>query len=392
MTAPITVLFKRLKVIAAGGIARILAALGSVIISIIVVRTQSSALWGEVVPYMLLQEFGFSVIGWGVLPYLVQKFSLHPHMMRSEWSKATFSRGWLLVLFLIIILFLSFNITIKVYLIIWAFGRYVYQSFEPIAQVERNFIFSILMETSALLMIIIPIITATTPVHVESVVSLFARSMTWRAAVSIFFYRKWLVFHTPVLAYFKDASPFFLLTISGMLQQRTDLYCVTYFLNKEETATYQVFFNFLIFAQFLSSLLLSPFVKNIFRLSPASLHKLERNFILAGLPLSLASIGVIIVMIRYFYHFELSWVMYSGGYVYILMFHLYLLRNYEMGKSYRQLTVALIGFAGSALNLVLCIFLIPRYGIEGALLSGTAAQCLIVILYQRSNLMGYAKS
>jgi hypothetical protein len=333
MNGPFSVFIKRLQVIALGGAARLLAALSSVTISIIIVRTQSSSLWGEVVPFMLLLEFGFSIIGWGALPYLVQEFSLHPGNMKSEWTRSSLSRSWLLLPFLVLITFLGYSPGIKISLIIWALGRYIYQCFEPIAQVERNFLFSILMEISALSILVIPVLTSDTSINIDFVIFLFAASMVWRAAISVIYFRKWISFSKPGLLYFKNAFPFFLLTLSGMLQQRTDLYCVTYFLNDQDTAVYQVFFNFLIFCQFLSSLLLSPFAKNIFRLSPASLRKLERKFILAGLPLTLASIGAVYIMIRYFYHFELPWIMYAFGYAYIFMFYVYLLRNYEMGKS-----------------------------------------------------------
>ena len=64
----------------------------TVTVSLIVIRTQSAALWGEVVPLMLILEFGFTIIGWGVLPHLVQQFSLHPHTMKSDWSQSVTSR------------------------------------------------------------------------------------------------------------------------------------------------------------------------------------------------------------------------------------------------------------------------------------------------------------
>lgn len=391
MSSAFSVFAKRLQIIVVGGTARLLATLSSVVISILIVRTQSPSLWGEVIPFMLIIEFGFSVIGWGALPFLVQQFSLHPHQAKSDWGEATFSRSWLLLLFLIVIPLLSFSVALKIYMMVWATGRFVYQCFEPIAQTERNFLFSIIMEFTALMIIAVPVIMAETPIQVEDVVLLFAASMFWRASVSAIFFRKWISFQTVGAGYFKRAFPFFLLTLSGMMQQRTDLYCVTFFLNDKDTAVYQVFFNFLVFCQFLASLLLSPFAKNIFRLSPRSLSRLERKYMLAGLPLALGSIAAVFVAIRYFYHFELSWAMYGLGYLYIFMFYLYLLRNYEMGKAYRQTTVAIYGFLGSFLNLILCTLLIPSFGIEGALLSGTAAQAFIVMLFHRKKASEYAK-
>ena len=391
MSSSFSVFVKRIKIISAGGAARLLAALSSVLISIIVVRTQSSDLWGGLIPFILILEFGFSVVGFGSFPYLVQKFSLHPHQIRAAWSQSFFSRSALLVLLLIVIPLLGYSTSIRIYLIIWAVGRYVFQSFEPIAQVERNFLFSIMMELIAIAIIAFPLIRNENNISIDTLVLLFAASMVWRSTVSVIFFREWISYSRPGLAYFKAAAPFFLLTISGMLQQRTDLYCVTYFLDDQETAVYQVYFNFLIFSQFLSSLLLSPFAKNIFRLSSLSLRKLERKFMLAGIPLSIASLAAIYLMVKYLYHFELSWFMYALGYFYILMFYLYLLRNYELGKFYRQTTVAIYGFLGSALNLILCTILIPRFSMEGALVAGLSAQVLIVVLFRRPKAMSHAQ-
>ena len=103
MSSSFRVFVKRIKIISAGGAARLLAALSSVLISIIVVRTQSSNLWGELIPFILILEFGFSLVGFGSLTYLVQKFSLHPHEIRIAWSQSFFSRSGLLVLLLMVI-------------------------------------------------------------------------------------------------------------------------------------------------------------------------------------------------------------------------------------------------------------------------------------------------
>ena len=195
----------------------------------------------------------------------------------------------------------------------------------------------------------------------------------------------------PDISYFRTSFPFFLLAVSGVLQQRTDLYCVAYLLSDTETAAYQVYFNFLIFCQFLASLLLSPFAKNIFRLRPASLRSLERTFVLAGIPLAFISMLAVALLVRFVYRLEITLLQYALGYIYVLMFYVYLLRNYELGKTYRQGHAALLGFIASAVNLILCIFLIPAYQITGALIAGTVAQIVIAILYRRWADFSYAR-
>lgn len=382
---------KRFRIILLGGMSRLLAALFTVTVSLIVIRTQSAALWGEVVPLMLILEFGFTIIGWGALPYLVQQFSLHPNTMKSDWSQSVTSRAALLLAFLIIIGFLPQPLEIKTSLMLWATGRFVYQCFEPIAQVERNFTMTLLLELSALLVVILPLFLLSEPLQVQTLVNLFAFSMVWRAVLALIYFRKWISWSTPGISYFKTSFPFFLLAISGVLQQRTDLYCVAYFLPDSTTASYQVYFNFLIFCQFLASLLLSPFAKNIFRLRPASLRSLERTFILAGIPLSFISMLAVALMIRFVYQLEITLIQYALGYIYVFMFYVYLLRNYEMGKTYRQGHAALLGFIASAVNLILCMLLIPTYQITGALIAGTMAQMVVAFLYHRWADFSYAK-
>lgn len=385
------ILIKRTGIVVSGGSARLVSTMGSALISLAIVRSQSAGLWGEVVPFMLLVEFGFSIINWGSGPYLVQEFSLHPDRMRADWSRSVFTRSGLLVCYLVFLLFLSLTVSQKFGLMGWAIGRYVYQSFDPIAQVERKFVFSIVVEITAMAIIILPVLAQPQTVTIDEVVFLFAASMVWRAVGSLVFFRKWITGGRPDPTFLKTTFPFFMLSLTGMLLQRTDLYCVTWMLNEEETAVYQVYFNFLIFAQFLGSLLLSPFAKNILRLPGLSLERLEKRFVTAGLLLSAASMGAIYFIVRYFYHFELSWLLYALGYVYVLMVYAYLPRNYSMGKAYKQLTVAAYSLLGSAFNFLVCITLIPRYGMEGAMIAGCASQVLIAVLYRRWKPPGYAE-
>jgi hypothetical protein len=177
-----------------------------------------------------------------------------------------------------------------------------------------------------------------------------------------------------------------------MLQQRSDLYSVAYFLDDHETARYQVFINLLIFCQFGASLLLSPFAKNIFRITKKSFLKLEKKFMTWGVLLSAVSITAVYLLTQFFYGFTLSWKMFALGYVYVLMFYLYLLRNYELGKLRKQTRVALYSFAASGFNLILSFFLTPNLGIEGALLAGTFAQLFLVALYHQKKFVQHATS
>lgn len=315
---------------------------------------------------------------------------MHPQRMKEDLGRSITARSPLLVIFAIVILFMPIPLSFKGWLLIWAFARFVYHSFEPLAQIERHFLFTLLLEGCSIAIIVLPVLMAGT-VTLEKLVILYTISMTMRAFAFALFYRNRVIISFTGLQFLKDSFPFLLLTFSAMLQQRMDLYSVAYFLGEEDTAVYQVYINFLIFCQFASGLLLSPYAKNIFRLPARSFLKLERQFMMAGFVFSFAGIVIVWIAVTGIYHFELSLRMYIMGYLYILMFYLYLLRNYELGKLYKQTLAAKYAFLSSFVCLGFSVFLTPRYGVEGALLAVLLAQVLLVLLYQKDQILSYAR-
>jgi O-antigen/teichoic acid export membrane protein len=386
----ISTLITRTKLIATGGVSRVIISLNSVIASFVVIRWQSTEMWGGVVPYLLFLDIGFSVIAWGATPFLIREFSFHPKDIKSIWARSFCSRSPLLILFFSIILFSSFTSDIKIILAVWAVARYIYHSFEPMIQFERKFNFSLLTELLGLAAFLIPIFSFSERIETSTIVLFLTGSMLLKAIMSIIFFRSFLKIEWPQKAYFLAAFPFLLLTFSAMLQQRADLYCVAYFLPKADTAKYQVFINLLIFSQFLASLLLSPFAKNIFRLSKHSLLKLERRFIIQGIPLSGISVLGVFILMRFLYHLELSFTMYVLGFFYVLAFYTYLLKNYELGKSKQQIKVSVFSFASSMVNIILSIWLTPLLHLEGALLAGLTGQLFMTALYNYKSIQVYA--
>ncbi len=380
----------RIRLIASGGVSRVIISLNSVIASFVIIRWQSPGSWGEVVPYLLFLDIGFSIIAWGATPFLIREFSFHPKDIKSIWSQSFYSRSPLLILFLLVIFLSIFSSNIKIILVVLAIARYIYHSFEPLIQFERKFILSLITELLGLAVFLIPIFLFSGSMETSSLILLLAASILLKAIISLITFRSFITIQWPQKEYYLAAFPFLLLTFSAMLQQRADLYCVAYFLPKEDTAKYQVFINLLIFAQFLASLLLSPFAKNIFRLSKRSLLKLERKFIIQGIPLSMACILGIFLLMKFLYLLQLSLTMYTLGFFYIFVFYTYLLKNYELGKSKQQMKVSVFSFASSAVNIILSIWLTPLLHLEGALIAGLVSQLFMTVLYNYKSIHVYA--
>jgi O-antigen/teichoic acid export membrane protein len=378
------VVYKRTKTIVVGGLARVISSFTNLIISLIVIRIQSPELWGEIIPFILFIDFGFSFVSWGASPYLIRAFSANPAGIKDELGKSIASRLPLLLLFIIIIFFSPFSFAIKRWLIAWSFFRYVYQSFDPVLQFQRNFLFTLSIECMSIAIVVMPVILFSQNVDLLFLIAGFTIAIAFKGVVTAFFLRSYLEIRLLISTkFFTKASPFLLLTFSAMLQQRADLYCVAYFLDTIHTARYQVFINLLIFFQFLASLLLNPYAKNIFRLSEKSFKNLESSFIVIGVPLSLFSIFGVYVITNFFYQFSFSWSMLLMGTAYIFVFYTYLLQNYLLGKENRQILVSVYSFVASLSNVLLSVFLTPRFGIEGALGASLFAQLVLVALYHR---------
>jgi O-antigen/teichoic acid export membrane protein len=60
------------------------------------------------------------------------------------------------------------------------------------------------------------------------------------------------------------------------------------------------------------------------------------------------------------------------------------MKNYEMGKAYKQTQVAILSIAALALNITLSFLLVPSLSIEGALLAALLSQIFLSIFYYRS--------
>jgi O-antigen/teichoic acid export membrane protein len=270
--------------------------------------------------------------------------------------------------------------------VIWCGMRFVYQGFDPLIQYHRKFLLGLVVEILGVIIIVLPLILQHDNITVTTIVELFALSYLCRGVILMIVFRHSLSgieFDYNPINFLKPAFPFLLLTFMAMLQQRTDLYLVALDLTPENTAAYQVFLNLLLLSHVVASLLLSPYARNLFRLSHKGLRKIERQFMRAGILLSAVSIGVIYIIVQLVFQFQLSVFMYVAGYFYVLLYYFYQVRNYQFMKEHRQGDVALFSFAGCVVSLILGLILIPLYGIEGAILAGLSTQLLNAILHLR---------
>jgi O-antigen/teichoic acid export membrane protein len=391
---------KRFVIILLNGFNTIAPQLTNMVISYLVISFVSSEFWGSVVYIIILLDFAFNIISWGNKPFLIQEYSLSPQSINHLWRTSFTSRIIWLLLFIVVIFFFNYSLQIKLCLVLWVIARYIYQSFDALILFNKNFVFSVLTELTGLCVLLIPVMLFRNTLTLSVIISLYTLSVLIKSGIAIIYYRKIVVgelfsktkpkYHFKTsLNYFIVSFPFLLLTFSGMLQSKTDLYTVAYFLKKTDVAHYQIYLGFLGLSQLIASLFLSPFARNIFRLSKNSLKKLERLFITAGVFISFFLTVFIYFLLTYIYHFSFSFYMYLLGYLYVLAFYLYLLKNYEFGRQRKQGMVALFSFIGSFVNFLFGIILTPLLGIEGALLSAVISQFFMVLIFHKPHLFNF---
>jgi O-antigen/teichoic acid export membrane protein len=136
------------------------------------------------------------------------------------------------------------------------------------------------------------------------------------------------------------------------------------------------------FMQLGASLLLSPFIKNLFRLHTDRFRSLSSKYHKAGMVFAFGQVLVILSMMRWMFHFTFSPAMYGFAYLYILAFYFYYTEMIDYTKHNRQHLVVLIMLSCSCLNLFLTSTLIPVFQLEGALLSGALSQWMIYFLFR----------
>jgi O-antigen/teichoic acid export membrane protein len=376
----------RTRVVLTSSVFRLLSSFGTLIISSFVVRWFSTGLWGEIVYYLLLLDLGFVAINWGHSFYLSRQFSENPQLISNNFQKAFVSRSYILILFVVVIFLLPVSIHIKVTLAACSLARFIYQAFDPLIQYHRKFLPGLILELAGIVAIVLPLIFLRSDVSLLTVLMLYAISFTFRAVITLIMFRSHIAgsrFPVDASTFLRPALPFLVLTLTAMLQQRMDLYVAALYLKTDKLAIYQVFLSLLLLSHVAASLLLSPFARNMFRLSHERLRKVERQFMFAGIFFSAISIVVIFIILKFVFEFHLSWMMYVCGYVYVLLYYFYQVRNYQFMKAHRQKEVALFSLVGCGLSLVLSFVLIPYYGMEGALIAGLSTQVVNVLLHLR---------
>jgi O-antigen/teichoic acid export membrane protein len=375
---------RRLEAVVAHALPALLLPLFSALISLMVIRLASVAVWGAFVVVLVVVQLGTHIIQWGNREYLLRAFSRRPGQLARLWQTAFFTRWPLYLGFMVVVAVWGWPLPWILIIWVWGCGLVVAQSFEVLVVYRRAFLFRLAVEAGAVVLILVGVAALGAELTVGGLLVLFAVSQAGKASAFL------LRFHKHVLGgirgridptYLALAFPFFLLGFTGLLQSRIDLYSVAYFLAPADVGQYQVLTGFLLHIQALANVILLPFVKALYRLDTTVLHRIAWKLLGVGMllvPPAIVSVGW---LLRHVYHFDLSpWLLVVGG-LHALPVYYALPIIYSLYKADLQRQVLWVNAVGTGVNLGLNILWIPRWGLLGALLATTLTGWLMLIFY-----------
>lgn len=357
----------------------------SVFLSIEIVRLCSKDLWGSMVEVLLWFGLASHFLGFGNDGLLLKEFSLQPKNMSANWSKSLQARIWLYVLVCSILVFLPVEMRLKFLLLIFLSANFIYRSYDVVILFKRQFMISVLLETLGFILIAIYVWLNFKDVSLNRLLAVYALAELLKAIIIYFLFNR--EFKIPSfkfnMVYFSLALPFFLLEFTGLLQSKTDLICVTWFLSKVKIAQYQVYINFLLLVQSASGFILAPFIKTIYRMRNESIRKLSIRFFAFGFVLIFPAMFFVDLFVQFFYHFKVEPRTLVIGAFFIMPIFYYIIVIYQLFKMHKQKMVVIINITGVVISFTLNIILIPicRDGINGAIMAIAITQWIVLLMY-----------
>lgn len=377
-------LIKRFRIVILNTLANMSAPVANMVCSWLVIRWISPELWGSYTKIFLLLMLALQITGFGSKEFLLREFSKSPKDIFNHWFSSLRSRFFLVIGGIILFVFFPFENDLKITLICWLLVRFLYLSFDPILLFQKKIGITLLLESLALVFFGLLLWIRPENTGVLWLMNSFLLLDALKALVlSVYFSKeiKTALNGGYRMSFFTGAFPFFLLSISGMISSRADLYLVSFNLDKIQVAQYSVLLNFLIYLQALSNFIFQPFMKNFYRINRQATKRMITQFWGIGILVAMLGVPAILWGCAIFFHLEFNTVFLWIGILYVVPVYFYLPKIYYLYKIGKEKTVLNVNLAGIILNISLNILWLPSLGMTGALLAASLVQVLNVALY-----------
>ncbi len=280
------------------------------VISLFVVNYFSKELWGSVVNISLWVFLFVSITSWGSKDYLLLTFSKEIAKI-SELFKQSFYTRLLLLPFFVVTLFVitDFNWVLGILASFWLLMRFISASFESLVVFHKQFGWMSFIEISGTLLFVGLLFIFKERINTAFIILLMTIIEIYKISfLSIINHNLFQQKNTSYfdIKHFTMALPFFLMGVIGFLNSRIDQLLANLFLSNSDKALCQVYITLLIAAISLPTLIILPFVKNLYRAKEEVYIKVRLLLMKIGIVIAPIGATIIWLVVKYLYHFNVD--------------------------------------------------------------------------------------
>lgn len=346
----------------------------------LVIQLNGKSGWGEFVDVLIYTSVSNMFISFGIKDYVLRQASLEPNKIGS------LVKDGIAIRLLLVLPFVGgavhiFSASAALWIGLWLTASLIHAAIDPIINFNRSYLKGILSEVVFGTFLFSYLAFATVDLH-QLIVG-FSLAAVFRTVFLLFHFRENIGSKRPKFnpKLLLAALPFLLMGLAGMLQSKTDLYLVSWLLQKDQLAIYQVTANLFIYVQALSAFLVLPFSKNLYRFPARLIAKLSARFSILGLLIIALALPAIYAVTEHVYHFNLSVNLFAAGALYVLPTFMVVPVVYKLTGLKKERSVLAINLVGAAINLICSYFLILKFGIIGGLVGSAIAKWIAIPAY-----------
>jgi len=381
MNLDFPILFRRLKTITQYGFGQSIVIITQLVLSLIIIKKHSDALWGSYVELLLWVNIPALITHFGNKNYLLKAFSDQPSKLYQTWLTSLLSRGLLFAFIILAVLWVPLFQEHLTLIVLWIFLLFYNQSFESLIIYLHHFKISIYTELARNGLVILFLFLLINQLDLRLLLILVTSGAALKAiCYSIFYFPKIKAPKFKIdLSFLSIMFPFFIPMFLGTIRTKTDAYYGTIFFSKEDLSHYQIFISLITLVQLGATYAINPYLKNIYRAKQQIVVKIEKQSALLGGLVAIIFMPMVYIMIHYIYDFHFSSWSYVFAFLFIITIFIHLILISDFYKNNKQITIAKITAVVALLQIVLGYFLIQNYHIEGALATKVIGQWAIVL-------------
>jgi len=351
-------------------------------ISLAVVAVAGIETWGAFLGALILVRLCAQVADFGSRDQLLRAFSRDPGDIAGSWARNLAARAWLLLAGPVVFALAGWSPVQVALMSGWLVALFLGQMAAALVTYRRAFGLAAALELAGTVAICGLVLVAGAGASVELLLVAFTLAAAVRTGVLLvrldaFAALRPAMLLRPAPSLLREAWPFFLLSFTGAIQSRVDLYLVALLLPAAGLGAYGIVTNFVLLVHAMAAALLAPMAPALYRMPRPGVLRAARRLALAGVPASLAGIAVTAFALAYLYRIEVAPAALMAAWIAMLPPFGYAPLVILWFRAGRERVVIAVAAAATLVTAIGTLALAPGLGITGALASMAAGQVFV---------------